>query len=115
MNAIEKQMVSVLEQLRKDHGITEVKASLEAEGILLNELLRTNDITMAAGVGLSIKIGGCEALTRRPARQGIWRPHPDVADDRVAFRPRKVPGDGRVSVSPRRTDGYEILHQHRNA
>jgi 4-hydroxy-2-oxoheptanedioate aldolase len=63
VNAIEKQMVGVLEELRREHGVTEVKASLEAEGILLYELLRTKEITMAAGVGLSVKIGGCEALT----------------------------------------------------
>jgi hypothetical protein len=63
MNAIEKQMVDVLTQLHREHGVTEVKASLEAEGILLNELLRTKEITLAAGVGLSVKIGGCEALT----------------------------------------------------
>lgn len=35
----------------------------KAEGILLNELLRTKELTMAAGVGLSVKIGGCEAMT----------------------------------------------------
>jgi 4-hydroxy-2-oxoheptanedioate aldolase len=63
MNVIEKQMVDLLVALRQEHGVTEVKASLEAEGILLNELLRTKEMTMAAGVGLSIKIGGCEALT----------------------------------------------------
>jgi 4-hydroxy-2-oxoheptanedioate aldolase len=63
MNAIEKQMVDLLIELRQNHGVTEIKASLEAEGILLNELLRTKEITMAAGVGLSVKIGGCEALT----------------------------------------------------
>ena len=63
MNAIEKQMVGILRTLHSEHGVTEVKASLEAEGILFNELLRTKEITMAAGVGLSVKIGGCEALT----------------------------------------------------
>lgn len=63
MNAIEKQMVEVLKQLRGEHGATEVKAAMEAEGILLYELLRTKEMAMAAGLGLSVKIGGCEALT----------------------------------------------------
>lgn len=63
MNAIEKQMVDLLTQLRREQGGTEVKASLEAEGVLLNELLRTKELAMAAGLGLSVKIGGCEALT----------------------------------------------------
>ena len=63
MNAIEKQMVDLLTQLRREQGGTEVKASLEAEGVLLHELLRTKELAMAAGLGLSVKIGGCEALT----------------------------------------------------
>lgn len=63
MNAIEKEMVAVLELLRREHGATEVKAALEAEGISLYELLRTKEMAMAAGLGLSVKIGGCEALT----------------------------------------------------
>ena len=36
---------------------------MEAEGILLYEILRLKEIVMAADVGLSVKIGGCEALT----------------------------------------------------
>jgi 4-hydroxy-2-oxoheptanedioate aldolase len=63
MNALEKQMVEILGLLRREHGATEVKAAMEAEGILLYELLRTKEMAMAAGLGLSVKIGGCEALT----------------------------------------------------
>lgn len=63
MNAIEKQMVEILQRLGKGYGATAVKASMEAEGILLSETLRLKEIIMAAGVGLSVKIGGCEALT----------------------------------------------------
>lgn len=56
-------MVALLEALKSDHGVTHVKVAMEAEGILLGEILRTKIITMAAGIGLSIKIGGCEAIT----------------------------------------------------
>lgn len=63
MKRQEKEMVSVLEALKSDHGVTHVKVAMEAEGILLGEILRTKIITMAAGIGLSIKIGGCEAIT----------------------------------------------------
>lgn len=63
MNAVEKQMVEILTTLRTDFGATAVKASMEAEGILLSEMLRLKEIIMAAGVGMSVKIGGCEALT----------------------------------------------------
>ena len=40
-----------------------LKRRLEAEGIRLNELLRTKEIALRAEAGLTIKIGGCEALT----------------------------------------------------
>ena len=63
MKRQEKEMVEVLELLKRDHGTTHVKVAMEAEGILLSEILRTKIMTMAAGVGLSIKIGGCEAIT----------------------------------------------------
>ena len=63
MKRQEKEMVEVLELLKRDHGTTHVKVAMEAEGILLGEILRTKIMTMAAGVGLSIKIGGCEAIT----------------------------------------------------
>ena len=63
MNRQEKEMVAVLEGLKSDFGVSHVKVAMEAEGILLGEILRTRIMTMAAGVGLSIKIGGCEAIT----------------------------------------------------
>ena len=63
MKRLEKEMVGVLEHLKSTHGVTHVKVAMEAEGILLGEILRTRIITMTAGVGLSIKIGGCEAIT----------------------------------------------------
>ena len=63
MNQQEKAMVGVLKLLKSDYGVTHVKVAMEAEGILLSEILRTKIITMTAGIGLSIKIGGCEAIT----------------------------------------------------
>ena len=70
MNAIEKEMVEVLKRLAQEHGATEVKASMESEGILLDEMLRLKEIIMAAGVGMSVKIGGCEAITDARIAQG---------------------------------------------
>ena len=63
MNPIEKEMIAILKELRENYGVTAVKASLEAEGIRFDELLRTKEIVMSAGVGLTVKLGGCEALT----------------------------------------------------
>lgn len=63
MNSLEREMVNILAAVRSDYGATAVKASMEAEGISLSEMLRTKEIVTAAGVGLTVKIGGCEALT----------------------------------------------------
>lgn len=63
MNKVEKEMITILKELHQNYGVTAVKASLEAEGIRFDELLRTKEIIMSAGVGLTVKLGGCEALT----------------------------------------------------
>ena len=71
MNQKEKQLVELLTTLRAEYGATAMKASLEAEGILPYELLRTKEITMAAGIGMTIKVGGCEALTDARMSRGF--------------------------------------------
>ena len=62
MNTREKEMIEVLRDL-KEYGVTDLKVAMEAEGIRLHEILRTKLMTMQAGIGLSIKIGGGEAIT----------------------------------------------------
>jgi 4-hydroxy-2-oxoheptanedioate aldolase len=62
MNSLEKKMVEVLKDLRDNHYVRGVKAEFEAEGTRLEDALRLKEVAMRAGVGLTIKIGGCEAL-----------------------------------------------------
>jgi 4-hydroxy-2-oxoheptanedioate aldolase len=71
MNAIEIQMVDILRTMRGSFGAVAVKASMESEGISLNEMLRLKEMTMAAGVGMSVKIGGCEAITDARIARGF--------------------------------------------
>lgn len=62
MNNREKLMIETLKDL-KQFGVTDIKVAMEAEGIHINEILRSKLMTMEAGIGLSVKIGGCEAIT----------------------------------------------------
>lgn len=62
MNSLERKMVEVLTDLRENHNVNGVKAEFEAEGTRLEEAMRLKEVVSAAGIGLTIKIGGCEAL-----------------------------------------------------
>ncbi|MBN1532969.1 MAG: citrate lyase beta subunit [Spirochaetes bacterium] len=62
MNSLEKRMVDALKDLRENHHVIGVKAEFEAEGTRLEEALRLKEVVTKAGLDLTIKIGGCEAL-----------------------------------------------------
>lgn len=55
-------MVKILEDLKENHHVIGVKAEFEAEGTRLEEALRLKEVVSKAGLNLTIKIGGCEAL-----------------------------------------------------
>lgn len=62
MNSLEKQMVSLLSEMSQEYHVTGLKAEFEAEGTRMEEAMRLKDVASRAGLGLNIKIGGCEAI-----------------------------------------------------
>jgi 4-hydroxy-2-oxoheptanedioate aldolase len=62
MNDLEQKMVEQLQDLRENHHVVGVKAEFEAEGTRLEEAMRLKDVVSSAGLGLTMKIGGCEAI-----------------------------------------------------
>jgi 4-hydroxy-2-oxoheptanedioate aldolase len=62
VNELERRMVEALTDLRENHYVNGVKAEFEAEGTRLEEAMRLKEVVSAAGLGLTLKIGGCEAV-----------------------------------------------------
>jgi 4-hydroxy-2-oxoheptanedioate aldolase len=62
MNSLEKKMLAILESLKANNGAEYVRAEFEAEGLRVEELLRLKDVSLRSGLGLSLKIGGCEGM-----------------------------------------------------
>lgn len=62
MNALEQRMVDALKDLKENHFVLGVKAEFEAEGTRMEEALRLKEVVTKAGLDLTIKIGGCEAI-----------------------------------------------------
>lgn len=62
MENLEKQMIELLANLKKEHAVVAVKAEFEAEGEKLEEVTLLKELATRAGLDLTLKIGGCEAV-----------------------------------------------------
>lgn len=62
MYGLEEDVFDQLVRLRDQFGVSFVKAEFEAEGASFRDLVRLRRLTAQAGVGLVLKIGGCESI-----------------------------------------------------
>jgi hypothetical protein len=62
MNSTERKMVDALKDLKENYHVIGIKAEFEAEGTRMEEALRLKEVCMKAGLGITLKIGGCEAI-----------------------------------------------------
>lgn len=62
MNNLELKMLDALKDLKENHHVLGVKAEFEAEGTRMEEAMRLKEVVTRAGLDLTIKIGGCEAV-----------------------------------------------------
>lgn len=62
MTEREKRMVEILRDLKENHSVDGIKAEFEAEGTRIDEAIRLKEVVTRAGLELTIKIGGCEAI-----------------------------------------------------
>jgi 2-keto-3-deoxy-L-rhamnonate aldolase RhmA len=63
MNILEREMISLLTDLKENYDVFEIKAEFEAEASRMVELARLKDVTTTVGLPLIMKIGGVEAIT----------------------------------------------------
>jgi 4-hydroxy-2-oxoheptanedioate aldolase len=62
MNKMELQMVSILKEMKDKFNVAGVKMEFEAEGTRIEEAMRLKEVSAVAGVSLTTKVGGCEAI-----------------------------------------------------
>lgn len=59
---LSKKLTDSLKRLKEEFGVSFIKAEFEAEGSRKDELIMLREFVEKVGLGLIIKIGGCEAV-----------------------------------------------------
>ena len=71
MNSAEKEMLELLKKLRGEYSVHGLKTEFEAEGARLEEVLRLKELCAKADLALTLKIGGCEAVSDMHTAQSV--------------------------------------------
>ena len=109
MNLLEQRMVEQLKELREKHHVVGVKAEFEAEGTRLEEALRLKEVITKAGLDLTIKIGGCEALKDFYDARAIGVTHIVGPMIESAYALKKFLASARISYPKDEFDSIKFL------
>jgi 2,4-dihydroxyhept-2-ene-1,7-dioic acid aldolase len=109
MNLAERQLIDILKTLREEYGCEGVKAEFEAEGTRTEELMRLKEIALCAGVSLTLKIGGCEAIRDMHDARNVGVDHMVGPMVESAFALRKYVESAESVFSRDELDELEIL------
>ncbi len=109
MNLLEKRMVEQLKEFRENHHVVGVKAEFEAEGTRLEEALRLKEVITKAGLDLTIKIGGCEALKDFYDARAIGVTHIVGPMIESAYALKKYLGSARIAYPKDEVDSVKFL------
>jgi len=109
MNVLERRMVDQLKELREKHHVVGVKAEFEAEGTRLEEALRLKEVVTKAGLDLTIKIGGCEALKDFYDARAIGVTHIVGPMIESAYALKKYLGSAKIAYPKDEFDSVKFL------
>ncbi len=109
MNPLEKRMVEQLIDLRENHHIAGVKAEFESEGTRMEEALRLKEVITKAGLDLTIKIGGCEALKDFYDARAIGVTHIVGPMIESAYALKKFLASAKTAFPPDEFDSVQFL------
>ena len=109
MNRLERRMVDILRELKENYHCTGVKAEFEAEGTRMEEAMRLKDVSAHAGLGLNLKIGGCEALKDmfEAFALGVDRIIAPMVE--TAYALKKYLGAAKLALSNQQETSIELL------
>jgi hypothetical protein len=109
VNNLERRMVDVLLDLRENHHVIGVKAEFEAEGTRMEEALRLKDVVSKAGLELTVKIGGCEALLDMYNARAIGVTHLVAPMVETPFALKKYLGAVKMAYPPEEREEVSFL------
>lgn len=109
MNHLEKQMVELLTDLRENYHVTGVKAEFEAEGTRIEEAMRLKEVSMMAGLDMTLKIGGCEAIKDMFEASSLGVTHVVAPMVETAYALKKYLGAVNIAFRPEDQEGMNFL------